>query len=179
MVLVTKKPRRTTGAPSKQRAGRHHKKDERYLKPYWPYIPMVLIVVLGLAFSSLWGHMQHGVLGYATDMNSSGLLQGTNAQRSSSGLGGLSYNSQLAAAAQAKANDMASRDYWSHNTPDGATPWTFITNAGYTYNTAGENLAYGFDSSDSTITGWMNSPEHKANILNSGYKEVGWHCQQR
>lgn len=174
MVLVAKKQRRTGGAPSKQRVGRHHKKDEHYLKPYWPYIPMVLIVVLGLAFSSLWGAMQHGVLGYATDMSTNGLLAGTNNQRAANGLGGLAYNATLGNAAQAKANDMAARNYWSHNTPDGATPWSFITNAGYAYTTAGENLAYGFDSSDATITGWMNSPEHKANILNSTYKEVGF-----
>lgn len=174
MVLVAKKPRRASAASRKQRVGRHHKKDEHYLKPYWPYIPMVLIVVLGLAFSSVWGSLQHGVLGYATDMSTNGLLQGTNTQRANNGVSGLSYNNTLASAAQAKANDMAARNYWSHNTPDGATPWTFITNAGYAYTTAGENLAYGFSSSDGTITGWMNSPEHKANILNTGYTEVGF-----
>ena len=85
MVLVAKKPRRVSGAPHKQRAGRHHKKDEHYLKPYWPYIPMVIIVILGLAFSSLWGTMQHSVLGYATEMSANGLLQGTNNQRISMG----------------------------------------------------------------------------------------------
>lgn len=69
---------------------------------------------------------------------------------------------------------MATRDYWSHNTPDGASPWTFVVNAGYNYQTAGENLAYGFDSSDSTITAWMNSAEHRANILNSSYNDVGF-----
>jgi cell division septation protein DedD len=174
MVLVTKKTKRASTARPKQRDGRHHKKDGHYLKAYWPYLPMVLIVVLGLAFSSLWGHMQHGVLGYATGMSDSGLLQGTNDQRAGNGLGGLAYNSLLAQAAQAKANDMASRNYWSHNTPDGATPWTFINNAGYSYQTAGENLAYGFDNSDATITAWMNSPDHRANILNSTYKEVGF-----
>jgi len=175
MVLVTKKPRRrATGAPSKQRVGRHHKKDEHYLKPYWPYIPMVVMVVLGLAFSSLWSNVQNGVLGYATDMSANGLLVGTNNQRSANGLAGLAYNSTLASAAQAKANDMVTRNYWSHNTPDGASPWTFFANAGYSYITAGENLAYGFDTSDATITGWMNSPEHKANILNTTYKEVGF-----
>jgi hypothetical protein len=174
MVLVTKKPQRTGGAPTKQRAGRHHKKDEHYLKPYWPYIPMVLIVVLGLAFSSFWSNMQHGVLSYATDMSSSGLLQGTNTERTNHGYGGLAYNNTLAAAAQAKADDMAARNYWSHNTPDGAEPWTFISSAGYLYTTAGENLAYGFGTSDATITGWMNSPAHKANVLNSNFKEVGF-----
>jgi hypothetical protein len=89
-------------------------------------------------------------------------------------MGALALNAQLDSAAQTKANDMAARDYWSHNTPDGKTPWTFIAAAGYQYQTAGENLAYGFGTAGDTITGWMNSPEHRANILNSSYRDVGF-----
>jgi cell division septation protein DedD len=83
-------------------------------------------------------------------------------------------NSQLDNAAQAKANDMAARNYWSHDTPDGQSPWTFFTAAGYEYQTAGENLAYGFDTSLNTVNAWMNSPGHRANILNTTYTEVGF-----
>jgi hypothetical protein len=104
----------------------------------------------------------------------SSLLQSTNDQRAGNALGALALNSQLDQAAQAKANDMAARDYWSHNTPDGNAPWVFISSAGYHYQTAGENLAYGFDTSANTITAWMNSPEHRANILNNTYKDVGF-----
>jgi len=172
MVLTTKtKPRSTTH--HKQRQGRHHKKDEHYLRPYWPYLPLVLIVLAGIVFSTLWGATQKGVLGYATEMSAASLLNGTNNQRAVSSLGTLTLNSKLNQAAQAKANDMVARNYWSHNTPDGATPWTFFINAGYDYQTAGENLAYGFDNSDAAITAWMNSPEHKANILGN-YTEVGF-----
>lgn len=135
---------------------------------------MALIVGAGLLMSSLWGNVHKNVLGYATDMSISTLLSDTNTQRQSNSLAGLSLNEQLDQAAQAKANDMATRDYWSHNTPDGATPWTFIINAGYQYQTAGENLAYGFDTSDATVTAWMNSPEHRDNILNNTYTDVGF-----
>lgn len=172
MVLVTKsKPRKS--AHTQWRQGTHHKKDERYLRHYWPYIPLLLIVVAGLVFSNVWGSGGKGVLSYATDMSVSGLLNGTNTQRTAYSLGSLALNSKLNQAAQAKANDMAARNYWSHNTPDGATPWTFFVAAGYNYQTAGENLAYGFDNSDYTISGWMNSPGHKANILGD-YTEVGF-----
>src|SRR5690606_21065737 len=99
-----------------------------------------------------------GVLAYATNTSPAGLLSATNSQRTSGGLGTLSADSQLTSAAQAKANDMVTRDYWSHVTPDGKQPWTFITAAGYQYASAGENLAYGFLSSGDTIAGWMNSP---------------------
>jgi len=168
------KPKRNSRTHEKQRAGRHHKHTTHYLKTYWPYLPILFVVILGVVLNSVWGAAQKGVLGYATDMSAGSLLQGTNDQRAASSLGTLALNSQLNQAAQAKASDMATRDYWSHNTPDGASPWTFITNAGYSYQTAGENLAYGFDTSTDTITGWMNSPEHRANILNSTYKEVGF-----
>lgn len=135
---------------------------------------MAAIVVLGVAANSWLSQLHRSVLGYATDMSIQELLDGTNAQRAANGDTALNINGELDQAAQTKANDMAARNYWSHNTPDGQTPWTFITAAGYDYQTAGENLAYGFDTSSDTITGWMNSPEHRANILNTSYKDVGF-----
>jgi hypothetical protein len=173
-MALAAKSKRTTKIHDKRRSGRHHKQNDNYLKTYWPYLPLLLIVSLGVTLNSVWGSAHKGVLGYATDMSIGSLLQDTNDQRGSNSLGALTINDQLDSAAQAKANDMAARNYWSHNTPDGNTPWTFITNAGYNYQTAGENLAYGFDTSADTITGWMNSPEHRANILNTTYKDVGF-----
>jgi hypothetical protein len=107
-------------------------------------------------------------------MSQSGLLVGTNAQRNANGLGSLAINSKLNQAAQAKANDMVARNYWAHNTPDGQAPWVFFQNAGYDYATAGENLAYGFTSSDATVAAWMNSPPHRENVLGASYTEVGF-----
>jgi uncharacterized protein YkwD len=154
--------------------GQHHHRGQHYLKTYWPYLPMVAILALGLVANSWLGNLHRSVLGYATDMSASSLWSDTNTQRTDNGLGALTLNTRLNSAAQAKANDMAARDYWSHNTPDGQTPWSFITAAHYSYQTAGENLAYGFDTAGDTITGWMNSPEHRANILNTTYREVGF-----
>lgn len=157
----------------KKRLGKHHKANKHYMKAYWPYLPLVLIIAFGFTLSNVLASPGK-VLGGQTTITSSGLLSETNNKRLANGETSLSLNSQLESAAQAKANDMVSRDYWSHNTPDGKQPWTFIIAAGYTYQLAGENLAYGFDSSESVLTGWMNSPEHKANILNAGYKDVGF-----
>lgn len=173
MVLVAQKKRSTT-IHEKRRHGRHHKQSHDYHKAYWPYLPMAAIVGLGMLVNTFWGTIQHQVLSYATNMSISGLLQETNEERVAGGLGNLTLNSKLNNAAQAKANDMASRDYWSHNTPEGDAPWVFISNADYDYKTAGENLAYGFDSSTEAVIGWMNSPGHKANIMNTGYTEVGF-----
>ncbi|MDQ3065416.1 MAG: CAP domain-containing protein [bacterium] len=114
------------------------------------------------------------VLSYATNVSISGLLSSTNTQRTNNGVKKLTINSKLNSAAQAKANDMVAKDYWSHVSPDGKQPWWFITNAGYSYTSAGENLAYGFLTSSDTVTGWMNSPSHRSNLLSSGFTEVGF-----
>jgi len=170
MTLVTPSKR---PANHKKISGNHHRHTKSYRKAYWPYLPLLAIVVAGAVLNSIWPG-NTSVLGYATDMSIQSLLNDTNSQRGSNGLGGLGLNTQLDQAAQAKANDMAARDYWSHNTPDGQTPWSFITAAGYNYQTAGENLAYGFSTASDTVTGWMNSTEHRANILNTTYREVGF-----
>ena len=157
----------------KKRTGQHHKHSKDYVKTYWPYLPMLLVVVIGLAINSFWSQLP-GVLGASSNFSSQNLLEDTNNQRAIDAETPLSIDPQLQAAAQAKAEDMVAKNYWSHNTPDGKTPWTFIAAAGYSYDEAGENLAYGFSSADSTVTGWMNSPTHRANILNKDYTQVGF-----
>jgi uncharacterized protein YkwD len=157
----------------KQHSTKKHPKH--YAKVYWPYLPLVVILLSGLFVGqSSVSRSQRGVLAYATQVNSSTLLESTNQQRSSNGQKKLGTNQQLARAAQAKAEDMAKRNYWSHNTPDGDEPWLFIDQTGYAYQKAGENLAYGFGSSGEAVAGWMNSPSHKDNMLDPSYSEVGF-----
>jgi uncharacterized protein YkwD len=161
--------------------GKTHKKSpqhpKHFLKVYWPYIPILLLVLFGVFFTGVNPTVRQGgpaTLAYATEMSVSGLLSATNAQRASNGLPALTLNSKLNSSAQAKANDMVSKDYWSHNSPNGDEPWVFFDAAGYNYQKAGENLAYGFSNSDATVVGWMNSPSHRANILDTSYQEVGF-----
>lgn len=113
------------------------------------------------------------VLAYATNINRADLAAYANAARTSSGLGTLSQNNALDAAAQMKANDMIANNYWAHVSPSGVQPWYWFTAAGYDYTAAGENLAYGFATSENVITAWMNSAGHRANLLGS-YQEVGY-----
>lgn len=165
--------------PVKEFRKRHHvpghKYTKHYVKTYWPYLPMILVVMIGIVFGGRPASARNrGVLSYATNMSISGLLSSTNAQRSAAGAAGLTSSGQLNSAAQSKANDMVARNYWSHETPDGQQPWVFIQAAGYSYTKAGENLAYGFATSSDTITGWMNSPSHKANMLDAAFSEVGF-----
>ncbi len=170
MALATK-PKRNT-VQHKKRSGKHHRQSKPYLKAYWPYLPMLLIVGAGIMVNSLWSN--HAVLGASRDFTSSSLLSATNAERQTSNLPALTVDPQLMAAAQAKAADMVARNYWAHTSPEGKTPWAFIAASGYQYQSAGENLAYGFSGANSTVTGWMNSAEHRANVLDSTYENVGF-----
>jgi len=114
------------------------------------------------------------VLGYATDISAGGLNAASNQQRSANGLPALSLNSALSQAATNKAADMFAKNYWAHNAPDGATPWTFIVAAGYSYSAAGENLAKNFLTSSGVVNAWMDSPAHRANVLDSRFVDVGY-----
>jgi hypothetical protein len=172
MTLVVKRKKK---APPhlKKRTAEHHRKSQHYSKAYWPYLPMLLIVGAGFVVNNVWA--SHGtVLGAQSDFSTASLLADTNQQRLQYHENPLTLNPELASAAQSKANDMVARNYWSHDTPDGKTPWSFISAAGYDYEIAGENLAYGFSNAGTTINGWMNSPEHRANILDNGYQNVGF-----
>jgi len=158
----------------KKRHGSHHKHSTIYKKVYWPYLPVLAALLVILAITLFHPISQQKVLSYATDISGRGLLEATNEKRQANGQKPLLMNQRLTDAAQAKANDMAARDYWSHNTPEGQAPWVFIDQAGYSYRKAGENLAYGFKNNDATIIGWMNSQEHRENLLDAEYQEVGF-----
>jgi len=170
MALATKSKRPT--AHHKKRQAQHHRHSKPYLKTYLPYLPMLMIVGAGLIINSVWS--SHAVLGAKSDFSGASLLQATNERRSANQEAALSIDAELSAAAQTKASDMAAQNYWSHTSPDGRTPWSFITATGYQYQTAGENLAYGFDGATAVVSGWMNSAEHRANILNNAYSQVGF-----
>jgi hypothetical protein len=179
---MTAKTKRAKTAPN--RAYKHKPRGvntRSFERVYWPYLPLVLVIGLLLMFSGQSGALNAAlrnpkgdVLAYATSMSVNGLLSSTNTQRTSNGVATLALNSKLNAAAQAKANDMAARNYWSHNTPEGNPPWVFIEAQGYAYQKLGENLAAGFSSEDSTVGGWMASAPHKANLLDPAFTEVGF-----
>ena len=159
--------------PHKKRSGGHHRKNQHYMKHYWPYLPMLLVVAAGVLLNAYWPQ-RAAVLGAQDQLSSVQLLRDTNKERQTADLPALKLDNRLTAAAQAKANDMVARNYWSHDTPSGQTPWSFINATGYSYASAGENLAYGLNSSSQVLSGWMHSPEHRANVLGSSYSDVGF-----
>jgi len=119
------------------------------------------------------GTIKPGVLGYSSEITAQKVLDQTNLQRLNNGLPPLKLNSLLSESATKKAKDMFSHNYWAHTSPSGTTPWDFFKAVDYRYSVAGENLARDFYDTESLMNGWMNSPTHKANIINSKYQEIG------
>lgn len=104
---------------------------------------------------------------------SSVLVDITNEDRAANGKEMLQTSPILTRAAQAKANDMAAKSYFAHTSPEGVTSWYWFDQAGYSFSYAGENLAVNFSDSANVGEAWMNSPGHKANILNDKFTEIG------
>lgn len=118
------------------------------------------------------------------DWNEAGraILAGVNAARASARTCGaqhfapappVSWNPQLGQAALAHSRDMAARRYFSHRAKDGSQPADRAARAGYAWRQVGENIAFGQNTPDEAVAGWLDSPGHCANIMNPGFTEMG------
>lgn len=96
-----------------------------------------------------------------------------NEERAAAGLSPLALNAKLNDAAQAHAESMYEEGYFSHTGSDGSTVADRVERFGYAWSTVGENIAYGATSPEQVMQMWMNSSGHRANILGSGYTEMG------
>ena len=95
-----------------------------------------------------------------------------NQQRENNGLPALKIDNELQKVARIKAQDMVDKNYFSHNSPTYGSPFDMMKSFKISYKTAGENIA-GNNSNSAAVTAWMNSPGHKANILNSSFNYTG------
>lgn len=109
-----------------------------------------------------------GVLAYEREV-----VELVNEIRGQYGLNALSLNVELTQVARAKSQDMHDKGYFAHNSPTYGTPFEMMRAFGISYRTAGENIAYGYRTPQAVVNGWMNSSGHRANILNSGYTQIG------
>ena len=94
-----------------------------------------------------------------------------NEERAKAGLPALTVDRGAASAAQVRAKEIARS--FSHTRPDGSSFNSALTEAGVNFRGAGENIAYGQNSREKVMEGWMNSSGHRANILNSSYTSIG------
>lgn len=110
----------------------------------------------------------------ATDLSATEVTILTSKERTSRGLKALTVNDRLQAMAEAKAKDILAQQYFDHVSPDGRSMVNLAKDAGYSYTLIGENLALGnFGNSAALVRGWMNSPGHRANILQTKFAEIG------
>ena len=93
--------------------------------------------------------------------------------RAENGLKPLTQDWQLSRVARYKSQDMRDLGYFSHTSPTYGSPFNMMNSFGISYRTAGENIAKGYSTPEAVVNGWMNSPGHRANILNSSYTHIG------
>ncbi|MBW8487451.1 CAP domain-containing protein [Actinomadura parmotrematis] len=96
----------------------------------------------------------------------------TNSERAKAGCPALRVDARLVTAARKHSADMAAHNYFDHNSQDGTTPWTRMERAGYS-DPGAENIAMGYATAAAVMKGWMNSPGHRANILNCKLRAIG------
>ncbi|MFG2837743.1 CAP domain-containing protein [Streptomyces zaomyceticus] len=108
------------------------------------------------------------VVGFAQDV-----VALANAEREKAGCGRLRSESHLRAAAQKHADDMSARDYYEHDSPEGHDAGDRMSGAGYAWSTWGENIHRGPRTPARAMADWMNSPGHRANILNCSFEDIG------
>ena len=96
-----------------------------------------------------------------------------NEQREANGLQPLTLSGELSDVARIKSQDMHDNNYFSHTSPTYGSPFDMLNTFGITYRAAGENIAMGYATPEAVVNGWMNSPGHRANILNSAYTQIG------
>lgn len=97
----------------------------------------------------------------------------TNQERAKAGLKALQIDTKLTQSAQAKSQDMKNKNYFSHTSPTYGSPFDQMKSFGITYKSAAENIAMGQRSATEVVKAWMESPGHKANIMNPSYTHIG------
>jgi len=113
-------------------------------------------------------------------LDPSSILYWTNIQRHDNGsLAALSDNATLDTIAQIRVKDMFAKQYFDHYSPSGDNVSKEAAANGYQYITIGENIALGnFASARALVQAWMDSPGHRANILNGTYTEIGIYAEE-
>jgi uncharacterized protein YkwD len=128
----------------------------------------ILLLAVSLAFAT-------AALGVdlSNDITPDNVLRLMNDYRADRGLPPLHENACLMKAAQDRMRDMTDGGWWSHESPDGVSPFVWLNARDYPYAYAGENLAMGFETAKVLVSSWMESPGHRANIMGAQYDDCG------
>jgi len=108
-----------------------------------------------------------------TSLTPQQVVMATNDVRQAQGLTLLAEDSALSRAAQARARDMAQRNYFSHRDPEGEYVWPSVRKQGYAFTRVAENIAVNYESADAVLKGWLDSSGHRANIMDDRFRDIG------
>lgn len=137
----------------------------------WPFLVLLALFLMAKALLAAALPQPKAA---ASDLTIGNILLAVNKERELRNLTTLKTDSRLSLAAQSKSDDIIARHYFSHTDPEGNYIWPKIVAAGYTpYLQLGENLAIEFYDTESLVSAWMNSPTHRANVLNDGFQDQG------
>ena len=140
----------------------------------WPSRRLIFTPLLAFVMALVSVAATPGGAQAALDSEEQAFLTLINSHRQANGLGSLSLDSQLNAAADWMSNDMAAEDYFSHTDSLGRQPFQRMADFGYSYDTwKGENLAAGVDVAQAAFDVFKNSPGHNSDMLNANFKVIG------
>lgn len=134
---------------------------------------MFVLILISFAFANVHSFLWINSAWLVSAILPAVVVSETNYARAEEELPPLVRNEALDRAAQMKAEDMALHGYFAHKSPDGISPWHWFNEAGYEYAYAGENLAVHFTDSRAVVDAWLESPTHRANVMNGTYREIG------
>ncbi len=143
------------------------------MKKRWFSLWMAVLLVFSAAAFSDSVYKANASAGYASVQLESYARQVAgivNRERAANGLSPLRYSDKLSQAALVRADEIQS--VFSHTRPNGTRCFTVLSEAGVSYSSAGENIAYGQRDPEDVMHSWMNSSGHRANILGS-YEYIG------
>lgn len=150
----------------------HNNHKAKVLQPR-SIVILIGLFIMGRSIIDMAIGLKPGVLGFASQIDPDKIVEMTNKERLNAGVSILKENSELDQAALAKATDMFEHNYWAHVSPTGTEPWYFVTQSGYKYQHAGENLARDFSNPTDVVKAWMASPTHRQNLLDDRYRDIG------
>jgi uncharacterized protein YkwD len=136
-------------------------------------VPRYLAAALLVAAAYALGAVPPGMPATKTPITVESVLAEMNRVRGASGLAPFRDDFRLRMAADDRMADMIDLAYWSHQSPDGQSPFVFVPLRGYRHRTLGENLASGFETAELLVQSWLESKGHRENLLNPEFTDVG------
>lgn len=123
------------------------------------------------AWEPAWRELEEDILVLVNEVRAQGANCGS--EGSFGPTGPLAMNPALRCAARKHSKDMNDRSFFDHTNPSGESPWDRMGQAGYSYSSAGENIAGGSPDAAGTMNQWMTSDGHCANIMSPNFEEIG------